>query len=134
MAEPKQNLTGVWHGLYSYSRHREPVYFVATLIHLGAMVSGSIHESEVGRRGAPLKLFAHVSGTKLGTAVSFTKVYDGSGGWDHAVDYDGTLNGDGSEIEGMWEIKTEAGCGGRFLMIRNPGASETATREIFEKA
>jgi hypothetical protein len=132
MAEPKLNLTGVWQGLYSYPLYREPVYFVATLIHSGAMLSGTIHESEVGRSGAPLTLFAYVSGSKHESAVTFTKTYDGSGGWGHAVQYDGLVNGDATEIEGGWEIKNE--WGGRFLMIRSPGATEAIARRIYQKA
>ena len=31
-----QNLTGVWHGLYSYPYNRAPVSFVATLIEAGS--------------------------------------------------------------------------------------------------
>jgi hypothetical protein len=124
-----QSLTGVWHGLYSYPVYREPVYFVATIIDAGAFISGTTHESEVGETGAPLTLFAAIEGSKAGTAVSFTKVYDGSGGWDHAVSYDGMLNGDATEIEGEWRIGKEGY--GRFLMIRSRGVTEEAARKRF---
>jgi hypothetical protein len=129
MAMPKDSLTGVWHGLYSYPVYREPVYFIATLIDAGSFISGSIHESEVGETGAPLTLFAAVEGTKAGAAVSFTKTYDGSGGWDHAVAYEGALNADRSEIEGTWSIGMKAV--GRFLMIRSRGATEQVARKRF---
>jgi hypothetical protein len=132
VAEPKQNLTGVWQGLYSYPAFREPVYFVATLIQAGAMLSGAIQEAEVGETGAPLTLFAYVSGSKNESAVTFAKTYDGSAGWQHAVQYDGTINGDATEIEGRWEIQND--WSGRFLMIRSPGATESVARGIFEKA
>jgi hypothetical protein len=129
MSAPSQNLTGVWHGLYSYIAYREPVYFVATLIDTGSFLSGTTHESEVGETGAPLTLFASVEGVKTGTQVHFTKVYDGSGGWDHAVAYEGVLNGDATEIEGSWRINAEAF--GRFLMIRSRGATEQVARKRF---
>jgi hypothetical protein len=129
--QAKQSLTGVWHGLYSYPRYLEPVYFVATLIHGGTMVSGSIQEAEVGRHGAPLSYFAYVSGSKHENAVTFTKTYDGSGGRDHAVQYDGLINGDATEIEGTWSIQND--WGGRFLMIRSPGATETVARQAYAK-
>jgi hypothetical protein len=129
MAMPKDSLTGVWHGLYQYVAYREPVYFVATLIDAGSFISGTTHESEVGETGAPLTLFASIEGTKSGQAVSFTKTYDGSGGWDHAVAYDGRLNAEGSEIEGAWRIGVEAF--GRFLMIRSRGATEEVARKRF---
>jgi hypothetical protein len=130
MAERK-NLTGVWHGLYSYERFREPVYFVATLIDGGSFVGGTTHESEIGERGAPLTLFASVEGTAAGQEVVFTKTYDGSGGWGHSVAYVGRLSADGMEIEGRWTIGRLAA--GRFLMIRNAGVSESVVREAFEK-
>jgi hypothetical protein len=131
MAQPKHSLTGVWHGLYSYPRYLEPVYFVATLIHGGTLFSGSIHEADIGRTGAPLSYFAYVSGNKHENAITFTKTYDGSGGRDHAVHYDGMINGDATEIEGTWSI--EGDWGGRFLMIRSPGATETIARQVFAK-
>jgi hypothetical protein len=129
MSMPKESLTGVWHGLYHYPVYREPVYFVATLIDAGSFISGTTHESEVGETGAPLTLFASVEGSKTGSAVSFTKTYDGSAGWDHAVAYEGTLNGDATEIEGEWRIGVEAR--GRFLMIRSRGATEQVARKRF---
>jgi hypothetical protein len=125
------NLTGVWHGLYSYEVYREPVYFVATLIDSGSMVSGTTHESEIGETGAPLTLFAAIEGSRAGKLVRFTKAYDGSGGWDHSVAYEGTLNAEATEIEGRWAIGVKAS--GRFLMIRNRGVTESVIREAFEK-
>lgn len=131
MKDRKTNLTGVWHGLYSYERFREPVYFVATLIDSGSFVSGTTHESEIGERGAPLTLFAAIEGASAEGDVDFTKTYDGSGGWAHSVAYDGRLSADGTEVEGRWTIGRQAA--GRFLMIRNSGASESVLREAFEK-
>jgi hypothetical protein len=132
MAAPFENLTGVWHGLYSYVVHREPVYFVATLIDAGSSFSGTTHESEIGEEGAPLTLFASVEGSRSGKAVVFVKAYDGSSGWSHAVSYAGMITDDGTEIEGIWSIGNEAT--GRFLMIRNRGVSESTLRVAFEKA
>jgi hypothetical protein len=132
VAQPKQSLTGVWQGLYSYPAFREPVYFVATLIQSGTMVSGTIQEAEVGRDGAPLALFAYVSGAKVENSLTFAKTYDGSAGWNHAVHYDGMINGDFTEIEGRWEIRNEVS--GRFLMIRSLGATESVARRKFQKA
>jgi hypothetical protein len=131
MTKPHENLTGVWHGLYSYAAYREPVYFVATLIDTGSMIAGTTHESEIGESGAPLTLFASIDGQKNGHSVSFTKSYDGSGGWDHSVAYDGELSTDCSEIEGQWTIAGKAS--GRFLMIRNRGVTESVMRKAYEK-
>ena len=132
MARKSENLTGVWHGLYSYRLHREPVYFVATLIDAGSFISGTTHESEVGETGAPLTLFATIEGTAAQGDVVFTKTYDGSNGWTHGVDYVGSLSADACEIEGRWTIGRKAE--GRFLMIRNQGVTESVVREAFERA
>jgi hypothetical protein len=129
MTVPKDSLTGVWHGLYSYAVYREPVYFVATLIDAGSFISGSTHESEIGEAGAPLTLFASIDGSKAGSLVSFIKNYDGSGGWDHSVAYEGALNGERTEIEGAWRIGVQAT--GKFLMIRARGATEQVARRRF---
>ncbi|RDJ25049.1 hypothetical protein DWF00_17765 [Bosea caraganae] len=125
------NLTGVWHGLYTYQAAREPIYFMATLIESGAWLTGSTHESEVGLSGAPLTLFAMLEGTRDEASVRFTKTYDGTGGWSHSVVYDGALSADATEIEGRWTIRREAS--GRFLMIRSAGANESVVRRAFAK-
>ena len=126
-----ENLTGVWHGLYSYPAYREPVYFVATLIQSGSSLSGTIHESEKGEHGSPLTLFASVRGSMSGTSVDFNKTYNGTGGWSHAVGYCGQLNADATEIEGTWTIVGD--WSGRFLMIRSRHATEASARQAFEK-
>jgi hypothetical protein len=126
-----QNLTGIWHGLYSYPRFEQPVYFVATLISFANSFSGTTHEAVEGRSGAPLQLFASLEGVRDGTTVTFTKRYDGSHGWTHKVEYEGDLSADALEIEGTWSIPCD--WTGRFLMIRNPGATEKAVRNVFEK-
>jgi len=131
MRDEGRALTGVWHGLYSYERFRDPVYFVASLIDCGSFVSGTTHESEIGERGAPLTLFASIEGAARNGGVAFTKTYDGSGGWAHSVSYAGRLSPDASEIEGRWTIGRHAD--GRFLMIRSRGVSESVVRAAFEK-
>ncbi len=131
MTRNSENLTGVWHGLYSYELYHEPVYFVATLIDTGSFISGTTHESEVGATGAPLTLFATLEGTSAEGDVVFTKTYDGSNGWTHSVAYVGRLSTDACEIEGRWTIGRKSE--GRFLMIRNSGVTESVVREAFEK-
>ncbi|MEI8146876.1 MAG: hypothetical protein WCH83_15585 [Alphaproteobacteria bacterium] len=136
MTDPEKSLTGLWHGVYSYPRETHPVYFTATLIQSGTHLSGSSHEAEQALDGAPLTLYAMLDGTRAGTDVRFTKTYDGSGGWDHAVAYEGRLDDTATEIDGEWVIRPQGekpGLSGRFLMIRSAGASEKAVREAFEK-
>jgi hypothetical protein len=125
------SLTGIWHGVYTYPGLVEPVYFVATLLDGGSWLSGTTHETCRDETGATQTFFASVWGGRRSASVAFTKTYDGTGGWHHAVTYDGTLNADATEIEGQWRIGTRAS--GRFLMQRGGGASEQVVREAFEK-
>jgi hypothetical protein len=136
MPPSSQNLTGVWHGLYSYELARAPVYFVATIMSGGSWISGTSHEACNEIVGQTLTMFANLEGSVEGSKVSFVKTYDGTGGWNHGVPYTGTLSPDGLEIEGQWQI-VEAGympTYGRFLMIRSSGASEALVREVYERA
>lgn len=130
------NLTGVWHGLYSYDFAAGPIYFVATLLCGGSWLSGTSHEAINEIHGQTLTLFAAIEGHIEGQNVSFVKTYDGTGGWSHMVPYQGVLSTDKSEIEGTWHI-SQTGyqeATGRFLMIRNNGANEAVVREVYERA
>jgi hypothetical protein len=131
-----QSLTGVWHGLYSYDLAMAPVYFVATLMGGTNWLSGTSHEAVNEIVGQDLTLFATIQGKQNGSAISFVKTYDGSGGWSHGVPYAGTLSPDGTEIEGRWEIKQTGylTTTGRFLMIRSSTATEASVRSVYEKA
>lgn len=126
---PPPSLTGRWHGVYSYPAEPMPVYFVADLIQTGDSLSGSTEEAEKGQFGEPLTLTAHLSGTRAGMAVTFTKTYDGTGGWSHSVEYGGALSADGLEIDGRWAVPGV--WSGSFLMIRAEGASEAMAREAY---
>jgi hypothetical protein len=132
MKKREQSPTGVWHGLYEYQVRSPPIYFVATVISSGSHFGGATHEAVTGSRGAPLTVFAGLDGSRTGDAIHFLKTYDGTGNWTHAVHYDGTLNGDATEIEGRWMISAQ--WSGRFLMIRSVGMSEEIARKVYEKA
>lgn len=132
MKKPENTLTGVWHGLYSYPRYLRPVYFVASLLSSGQSFSGTTHEAIAGRHGAPLTCFATISGLCSELNVEFHKTYDGTNGYKHGVDYGGTLDGEGNEIEGTWTIP--GNWTGKFLMIRKPSMTEVRIRKVFERA
>jgi hypothetical protein len=92
------NLTGVWHGLYTYPRHLQRVLFDATLIESGRWLAGSTHEicGTVPHRGT--MLFATLIGERTGGAVTFRKTYDGSlPKYAHSIDYEGVLSTDATE-------------------------------------
>jgi hypothetical protein len=136
MSDANKDVTGVWHGLYSYDFAQAPVYFVATLLAGANWISGTSHEASEGKIDQALTLYAALEGSIAGDSVAFVKTYDGSGGWNHSVPYSGSLSPDGLEIEGTWHIK-DIGflpVSGRFLMIRSGGASEALVRKIYERA
>jgi hypothetical protein len=110
-----QDLTGVWNGLYSYADGRS-VTFVATLIESGSTLSGSTHEPCVGADCPARTLFASLMGSRQGSSVMFRKTYENAGPRFGAVNYEGRLNGDASEIEGRWMIPGI--WSGKFMMIR----------------
>jgi hypothetical protein len=126
-----KSLTGVWNGLYSYPALLAPVPFVATLIDAGASLSGTTHETCEVDPGDIRTLYAMLSGSRAGQSVIFSKEYDGGGGWQHTVFYDGALSSDGTEIEGRWHVP--GAMAGKFLMIRNVAKARALTREVFEK-
>jgi hypothetical protein len=128
---PPETLTGVWHGLYSYPAELEPVYFVATLIETASALHGRTREATVGRSGAPLTAEATLEGRREGGYVGFSKAYDSGAGFGHAITYRGVLSADGTEIEGEWAIPGD--WSGRFLMIRDAGATERTVRRAFER-
>lgn len=124
------NLTGVWRGLYVYPAGAVEG-FVANLLQTGDLLTGTTHEPHSYGHASADTLYALIDGRRDGGVVGFTKTYDGTGGWSHAVRYDGMLNGDGDEIEGVWRIGADTG---RFLMIRQPGAEQAARRRASVRA
>src|ERR1700678_31898 len=124
-----QNLTGVWHGTYSYATDRVPMSFVATLIETGSTVSGTTHEP-CAFGGSPNEiLYATLSGSRQDSAVAFVKTYDGANPHYGTVVYEGTLSRDGTEIEGRWMVP--GNWSGKFLMIRSAGRTEAVVRTVF---
>jgi len=130
-APSPQNLTGIWHGLYSYPHNRPAVSFVATLIESGTTVSGTTHE-RCGSGGRDQMLYAALLGRRHDKAVAFVKTYDGDNPHYGCVAYEGTLSVDGTEIEGRWIVP--GNWSGKFLMIRSAGKKEAVTRKAFQRA
>lgn len=130
-AESSKSLTGVWTGMYTYPNSGEPIFFTASLIESGSLVTGTTHETCATIDSPRTTLHAMLSGSRGEGYVVFTKEYDGSGGWSHTVEYDGMINGEATEIEGHWNINGLLA--GRFMMMRNPGKQVAVKREVLEK-
>jgi hypothetical protein len=124
----KQSLTGVWQGLYTYSDGTS-VAFVATLIDSGSALTGSTHELCTAGAWIGSTIYATLSGSRQGSAIAFTKIYDEVGfEYQSAVKYEGTLSGDEMEIEGRWIIHSMRF--GKFLMIRSNGKTTEIQRKV----
>lgn len=128
-----QNLTGIWHGLYSYADGRPSVSFVATLIETGSTVSGTTHEPSDRKGGLNQALYATLLGRRHGASVTFLKTYERARPrYYSTIAYQGMLSGDGTEIEGGWLIPGNSS--GKFLMIRSAGKEEAVRRKAFVRA
>jgi hypothetical protein len=127
----ERNLTGVWNGLYTYPNGRSTA-FVATLIDSGGSLTGTTHEQSTLPGSGGATLFASLSGSRRDSSVAFTKTYDRPGDFHRSpIQYEGALNGEGTEIEGRWTIVKV--WSGKFLMIRSPGQAAKAERGVFER-
>ncbi len=127
----EENLTGVWHGLYTYPIAKARVLFDATLLESGKWLSGSTHEiSTVGPSKGHL-IYATLLGERVGSRVVFTKTYDGTAPGYTIVEYEGALSEDCTEIEGRWAIRSN--WSGKFLMIRSTGKEQAVEHKVFER-
>jgi hypothetical protein len=132
--ESTANLTGTWHGQYTYPCFLQPVFFVATLLESASRIDGTIEEP---LRGTSEMLYAVIAGRRSGGAVTFLKTYQNAPLGYGVVNYGGTLNADHTEIEGTWQIPRNwfglfLSWSGKFLMIRDSGVEESVAREVAE--
>lgn len=109
----KRDVTGVWYGRYEAELWDDENGFIAVLEEMAGAVSGVVTERD--NRGKVDVRRALVAGTRNGDAVRFVKQYDGTGGYVHAVNYSGRINGEGTEIGGAWTLRSGWG---RFVMER----------------
>jgi hypothetical protein len=121
-----RDLSGVWHGIFTYPRDLPPANFVATLVDRNGALAGETEE--VDSQGGPLT--ALINGHRTGTSVSFVKNYDDR--HTHAVHYAGTLDPEGSEIAGIWRIPEN--WSGTFVMVRPASTSAEAERKAVQTA
>ncbi|WP_019090622.1 hypothetical protein [Komagataeibacter europaeus] len=129
MSEKTLDVTGQWDGQFSYPHTLTPEFFSASLFENGGHVGGTVTERATSGANAGECFIATARGERSGTRVRFTKTYE-DGVRQHAVLYTGTLNADGSEIEGEWRIA--GSWSGPFLMIRRAGGRAVARERVAE--
>jgi hypothetical protein len=120
------NISGLWMGSFAYpGGHGPTTPFLARIEDRDGTLSGTIIEPNyMGRSSDSLE--AILSGSRHGSAVDFTKAYDGASDAAHAVDYVGRLSGDGNSITGVWSL---ADADGPFEMYREAVWEEQAGAE-----
>ena len=125
------DVSGRWTGVFNYPGPFPPVAFEAELRELGGSITGTVVEPDDNPYGTGGTLEALVDGSRHGSAVTFTKMYNDAERMPEPVFYSGTIQPDGNEISGRWEIAGH--WSGTFLMVRNPGAAEAAEAEAAEE-
>jgi hypothetical protein len=125
------DLSGRWTGIFNYPSLMPPIGFEAILSDVGGAIGGTVSEQDDDPHGMGGSLHSFIEGHREGHAVTFTKMYDDLDRMPDAVFYSGTIEPDGNEISGRWEIP--GAWAGTFLMIRDSGAAETAEEEASEK-
>ncbi|MES2444612.1 MAG: hypothetical protein V4574_17440 [Pseudomonadota bacterium] len=120
----RRDVTGVWYGRYAGFLYGQDNSFIAVLEEQGGVFFGTITEPD--DNGIADIRRASVHGQRDGAAVRFVKQYDGTGGWDHAVTYAGTIDGEGSRIAGRW---LHDGWGASFTMAREQFSAEALEEE-----
>lgn len=125
-----ESISGRWHGRYTYLDGGEGEAFEADLIESQDAIIGTTTEVSNHFDGFKGARRATLSGSRNGSIVSFVKHYAQGHGHDRPIKYDGEVNDDATEIEGIWRIDRDAF--GRFLMIRDlalPQAIEIKAEE-----
>lgn len=118
------DLSGDWIGNYSYPGELEPVPFLAILVESNGHVTGETTEpGQTPEMGQVAHALLH--GSRSGSRVSFTKVYDTVE--DDPVLYQGKLDDTRTEIHGRWTIVGE--WSGSFLMRRAATVEEEVQAE-----
>ena len=125
------NLSGLWHGLYSYPTANPPAPFTATLTETDTWLVGGTEEIGTAGDARGQSLAATLQGRRTGYAITFLKTHDGRNRFYDAVHYAGEVRDDGTEIEdrgtapGSWS--------GKFLMIRSSGVDDAVARKAAER-
>jgi hypothetical protein len=125
------DLSGRWHGFYSYGGHAHACPFEAELRDHGGELVGVCFEIAAFGPTSGSSLTAQLEGRRNGSAVDFAKTYDEVALAGYSIHYAGTLAEGGNEIEGTWTIPGEHS--GTFLMVREGAAEAEEERRAAEE-
>ena len=125
------NLSGVWHGLYSYPVAMPSVPFVAALSDQRGWLDGTTEG--IGSVGDTVgrALTTSLQGRRSGRSITMLKIYDGASAYYDSVHYAGKLNEDGTEISGTWRVASN--WSGTFMMVRSRTVEAAAAKEAAER-
>jgi hypothetical protein len=127
MARNPHDLTGQWHGTYTYpAQSGPPTPFIARLLDEHGAISGLIFEPEMLVSGETIT--AVVEGHRAGRSVDFTKTYQNSlPDYENPIDYVGQLSANGNEVRGVWSLLE---WNGAFEMYREPEIEQAVTENV----
>ena len=132
MSKRRSSLTGSWSGAYRYRGDFGPeTVFNVQIEDVAGAFTGALQEPNVLARGPDQVVTADIEGTRTGSAVVFIKFYDGSGGMDHAIRYEGAVDDALTRIEGKWAIPRDAT--GTFWMVRDDQGEEAEAEAVTEE-
>ena len=122
-----EDLTGTWHGSFTYPGHSGPeTPFLAIIEERAGSLSGTIVEPDQFYGQGTID--AVIAGSRGGSSVDFTKSYrNGIRGYENPVDYVGRLSGDGMTITGVWSLLEHDGT---FTMEREEEVEEPVEAEV----
>ena len=123
------DLSGHWDGTYAYPSALQPIPFHIELRDSGGGLTGEVIEPAPDYL-SPGEMAAMVTGSREGSMVRFTKVYDSLEHFLDPVLYQGMLDEEECEISGTWTISP--GWSGTFVMTRakTEEADEEAQEEV----
>ena len=129
----RSSLTGSWSGAYRYSADRMPeTVFNVQIEEVGGAFTGDIQEPNLLRPDLGPVITSNIEGERTGQSVTFTKFYDGSGGQEHAVRYEGIVSDALTRVEGRWTIRHD--WTGTFFMARDDDGEAAEAEEAVEES
>lgn len=127
------SLTGAWSGAYRFPGDVLPeTVFNVQIEEVAGAFTGALQEPNLLLRGGGGVVTADIEGVRTGRDVVFTKFYDGSGGMDHAVRYEGAVDDALTRIDGVWTIPGD--WSGQFFMVRDDAGEAASAEEHAEAA